>query len=69
MDSIFKAVEPMLTRKANGEISFSFSLYDMCQDPFTLEFIKNPFVSLISNETKLKLKYEDEWFDLIIKDC
>jgi hypothetical protein len=26
-------------------------------------------VYLIKNETKLKLKYGDEWFDLIVKKC
>jgi hypothetical protein len=26
----------------------------------------NPFVGLVSNETKLKLRYRDKWYDLIV---
>jgi hypothetical protein len=29
----------------------------------------NPFRELIKNESKLKLKKEDKWYDLIIKTC
>jgi hypothetical protein len=31
--------------------------------------VTNPFRELIKNESKLKLKKEDKWYDLIIKTC
>ena len=37
---------------------------------FTLEniYINNPFVDYLKNETRLKLKFDNEWYDFVIKD-
>ena len=67
MSSPFKANQPNLNRKANGQINFTFSLYATQYDPVSGEKIDNPFVKLITNETKLKLKKDQEWYDLIVK--
>ena len=63
-----RAIEPNLIRKTNGEVSFSFKMYYQFVDTITGEDIHNPFVDQITNESKIKLKYKDEWFDLLVKN-
>lgn len=63
-----RAIEPQLIRKTNGEISVSFKMYYQFIDNQTGELIKNIFTDYICNETKIKLKYGDEWFDLLVKN-
>jgi hypothetical protein len=41
-------------------------MYDKYVDFITGEETYNPFIDLLVNETKLKLKYDDKWYDLII---
>jgi hypothetical protein len=55
-----------LQRKNNGEVNLSFSLYTKYVDMISGEEVENPFVNLLVNETKLKLKHNDKWYDLII---
>ena len=62
-----KAINPKLTRNINGNIKFTFNMFVKYIDNISGEETKNPFVDLLKNETKLKLYYEDNWFDLIIK--
>jgi hypothetical protein len=46
----------------------SFDLYYKYVDSITGLEISNPFISHLSNETKLKLKHKNKWYDFIIKD-
>ena len=32
------------------------------------EKVQNPFIPYLVNERKVKLKYDDEWYDFIIKN-
>lgn len=36
---------------------------------FQYDPIPNPFLNLLTNERKVKVKWDDEWYDLIIKNC
>lgn len=63
-----RALEPKLVRKTNGEVNFSFKMYYTYIDTFTGNKVDNPFVNCIVNESKIKLKYGNEWFDLLVKN-
>jgi hypothetical protein len=56
-----------LTRNINGNIKFSFEMFSRYVDTITGEETPNPFVDLLKNETKLKLFYDNNWYDLISK--
>ena len=73
MDAITRAHSPVFTRNVNGIVTLSFVLYNHIFDEETGEYRNNPFIKLLSNERKIKLRYDennvqDPWYDLIIKD-
>jgi hypothetical protein len=43
-------------------------MYYSYYDTTTGKKVNNPFTNLIKNETKIKLKYDGEWYDFIVKD-
>jgi hypothetical protein len=63
-----RALEPNLIRNANGTKSFSFKMYKQYVDTITGEKITNPFSDWLVAERKVKLFYEDKWYDFVIKD-
>ena len=70
-DSIFsqaKVFEPNFTRNANGEKKLTFKMYSEYIDNVTGEKVSNPFVQQLVNETKVKLYYEDKWYDFFVKN-
>ena len=67
MDSQARAVNGKLVRKVNGEVTFTFTVYYRYFDNQTGELEYNPFMPYLTNERKVKLKYDGEWYDLIIK--
>lgn len=68
MTSLNRALNPQLTSNINGTNTFSFLLYYTYIDTKTGKKIKNPFVQLISNETKIKVFWKDTWYDFIVKN-
>ena len=78
MTSQNRAHEPKLSRNINGTKKFSFQMYGRYKDTITGELVANPFVILLTNERKIKLKYgtyvdddgtvRDRWYDFVIKD-
>jgi tRNA(Ile)-lysidine synthase TilS/MesJ len=68
MASMNKAIEPVLTRNVNGTKKFSFKMYKRYTDSETGEEIINPFIDYLVSERKVKLYYEDRWYDFIIKN-
>ena len=69
MTGLNKIYDPVFTKKNNGEKSLSFSLRYKYFDPYSEnEDVINPFSALLINERKVKLHYEDEWYDFIIKE-
>ena len=67
-----RALEPNLTKNANGTKKFSFKMYGRYIDNITGKEVVNPFVEKLLAERKVKLKVRtkgvDKWYDFIIKD-
>lgn len=68
MTSQARALEPKLVRNINGTNKLTFKIYYTYIDNETGEKIQNPFISLLTNEKKVKCKWGDEWYDFIIKN-
>lgn len=68
MTSRGKAYDVVLRKNKNGEKTLSFSIKSKYYDPDTEQMVENPFVSFLINERKVKLHYENEWHDFIIKE-
>lgn len=85
MTSPARAFEPKLVRNVNGTNTFTFKLYyrytetmvsrlhrqfeDIELDVFDIDAFENPFTRYITNETKLKVKYDNKWYDFVVKNC
>ena len=69
MTGLNKVYDPVFNKKVNGEKTLSFSLKYKYFDPYSgnSDFI-NPFAALLINERKVKLHYDDNWYEFIIKD-
>lgn len=67
MTSQARALEPKLVRNVNGTNKLTFKLYYTYIDNETGKKIQNPFTSLLVNERKVKCKWEDQWYDFVIK--
>lgn len=67
MDSPARAVNGKLVRKVNGEVTFTFTMYYRYYDTQVGQLEYNPYIRYLTNERKIKLKYDGEWYDLIIK--
>ena len=64
-----KIYDPVFHKKANGEKTLTFSLKYKYLDPYSgAEDAINPFASLLINERKVKLKYDGQWYEFIVKD-
>lgn len=68
MTSQSRAFSPNFVRNANGEKKLSFKMYRQYIDIISGEEVHNPFIDNLVNETKVKLYYEDKWYDFIVKD-
>lgn len=67
MESPFKIFEPVLTLKTDGSTDLNFNIFGKVYSNEENKLINNPFFSLLKNETKIKLFYNDNWYDFIIK--
>ena len=67
MTSQARALEPKLVKNVNGTNKLTFKLYYTYIDNETGKRIQNPFTSLLVNERKVKCKWEDQWYDFVIK--
>lgn len=63
-----KAYNINLTMDIYGEVSLNFSLDNYFYNSVTGEKEENYLVKYLFNEVKVKLKYEDEWYEFIIKN-
>jgi hypothetical protein len=68
MDSPIRATSGKLTSKVNGENTLTFNMFSKYYDEESGQFFDNPFLKLLVNERKVKLKYDDKWYDFVIKD-
>lgn len=68
LDSPCAASNIELTLSINEENSLSFEIYSKYFDENLNEYIENPYYDKIYNEAHLKLKYNEEWYDFVIKN-
>ena len=68
MSTLNRALTPKFKKNVNGSKELTFTMYSRYIDPISGEDTRNPFVDLIDNESKIKLKYRDKWYDFIVKD-
>ena len=68
MDTPIKAMKPILSMNINGVKTLTFSIFSRYLDEDQNEMVENPFISLLVNERKLKLHYDGEWYDFVIKN-
>ena len=62
------AVKPKLVSKINGENTLTFTMYSQYWDEQTQKLLWNPFMRYLTNERKIKLFYDNKWYDFIIKN-
>ena len=55
-------------RKVNGSNELTFKMYYQYIDSITGKKVENPYVQDLINEAKIKLKFKNKWYDLIIKN-
>lgn len=67
MDTPIRAFEPKLVRQTNGTNTLTFQMFYRYYDDEDNTFKLNPFTNLMVNERKIKLSYDGNWHDLIIK--
>lgn len=67
MNTPIRAFEPRFTRQVNGTNTLTFKVFYRYFDEDDEEFKNNPFTGLLVNERKVKLLYEDKWYNLVIK--
>ena len=69
MTGLNRVYDPVFNKKTNGERTLSFSLRYKYFDPLTgNDGIVNPFAALLVNERKIKLHYDNQWYEFIIKE-
>ena len=64
-----KVYDPVLTENVNGEKTLTFTLQHYYFDEKVGDYVTNPIYPLLVNERKVKLYYNDKWYDFIIKEC
>jgi len=69
MTGLNRVYNPVFNKKSNGEKTLSFSLKYKYFDPYSgnSDFV-NPFAALLTNERKVKLHYDNKWYEFIVKD-
>lgn len=67
MDTPIRAFDPELKMEINGKKTLSFSIVFRYWDYEEEKFKLNPFVNLLVNERRVKLFYENEWHEFVIK--
>lgn len=67
MNTPIRAFEPKLIRQTNGTNKLIFQIFYRYYDEDEEDFKLNPFINLLVNERKVKLFYDNNWFDFVIK--
>ena len=69
MDSPNRVYDAVLKKNINGEVSLTFSLAYKYFDSGVGDVTVNPFANYLINERKIKLYYDGDWYDFVIKEC
>ena len=67
MEAPFRAREPRLVENINGTSTLTFKIFYTYIDTETGEKKDNPFIGLLVNERKVKAKWKNKWYHLVIK--
>lgn len=67
MDTPIRAFNPVLTQDLNGSNVLTFQILHHYWDNKDGDFKENPFINLLVNERKVKLKYDNQWYEFVIK--
>ena len=67
MTSEARAREPKLVTNINGTNKFTFNLYYSYIDTRTGKQTKNPYLPYLINERKIKVFWQNNWYDFLIK--
>ena len=57
----------LLNQKINGEKTLDFSINSTYWDQDSESWLTNPYLTKLTNERKVKLKWKGEWYDFVIK--
>lgn len=74
MDSPIRATQGKIVSNINGTVTFTFNMYSYYWDEEIEDFVPNPFIELLVNERKIKVRYgeyganDTKWYDLVIKN-
>lgn len=74
MNTPIRATQGKLVSKVNGENILTFNMYSHYYDTLQEEFFVNPYIGLLVNERKIKLRHgavgaeDTKWYDLVIKN-
>ena len=69
MTSPNRAYNPIFHENINGEKTLTFTITYKYYDELQGELVENPFYAYLINERKVKLHYNDEWYEFVIKEC
>ena len=68
LDTQSQAFDITIKRNVNGSKQLTFKMYYNYIDNITGLKVNNPYIPFLQNETKLKLKWEKDWYDFVIKN-
>ena len=68
MTSKNRVYSPVFKINTNGEKTLTFSLKYKYYDEIVGDFVVNPFEHFLVNERKIKLFFNNEWHDFVIKE-
>lgn len=74
METPIRAHNPKLVANTNGSSTLSFTIYYKYYDEESEDLVDNPFVKLLVNERKVKLRHgplgakDTKWYDFVIKN-
>ena len=68
MVSPSRVINPILKVNVNGEKTLTFSIEFRYYDEKINDIVSNPIYPLLINERKVKLYYNNSWYDFIIKE-
>ena len=66
MTSPARALSPSLRENVNGTKTLTFMMYTNYYDEDSDKMVSNPFINLLVNERKVKLKDDEKWYDFVI---
>ena len=64
-----RALSPNLVEDINGTHTFTFEMKTSYINFSTGETETNPFIKYLFNERKIKVKWQNKWYDFVIKKC